>query len=276
MALPSNKKPNPFDEDPQVRGNVSSLPQPAGVTAAERYLKRLCDQSFLSLWSYSGIYRDQDVGEGRDGKEVCDLLVVFENHVLIFSDKDCTFPDSGDLRLDWSRWFRRAVWKSEEQVWGAERWIRTYPHRLFVDRQCTQRFPFDLPQASDAVFHRIVVAHDVSPRCVREHGGSGSLMITPHRTGKSHYDRSTPEILPFAVGDLDPAKGFVHVLDDTSLEVLLRTLDTVTDFVRYLSCKERFVRSGRLLFAAGEDELWVQLNKRWKSFIATSPDWLKD
>jgi hypothetical protein len=30
-----------------------------GATASERYLGRLCDRSFLSLWSYSGIYRYQ-------------------------------------------------------------------------------------------------------------------------------------------------------------------------------------------------------------------------
>lgn len=30
-----------------------------GVTPAERYLSYLCDRSFLSLWSYAGVYRDQ-------------------------------------------------------------------------------------------------------------------------------------------------------------------------------------------------------------------------
>lgn len=91
-----------------------------GVTDAERKLKLLCDRSFLSLWSYSGIYRDQgDTLRGGDGKEVCDLLVVFEDHIIIFSDKDCVFPNSGDTKRDWVRWFKRAVLKSAEQVWGA-------------------------------------------------------------------------------------------------------------------------------------------------------------
>jgi hypothetical protein len=55
-----------------------------GVTEAERYLKRLCDRTFLSLWSYPGVYRDQGSGKGTEGKEVCDLLVVFENHIIIW------------------------------------------------------------------------------------------------------------------------------------------------------------------------------------------------
>src|SRR5438477_13146594 len=52
-----------------------------GVTAAERYLAELCRRSFLSLWSYPAVFRDQGHRGGNgDGKEVCDLLVVFENH----------------------------------------------------------------------------------------------------------------------------------------------------------------------------------------------------
>ena len=83
-----------------------------GTTPAERYLSRLCEQTFLSLWSYPGIYRDQGNTRGGDGKEVCDLLVVFGNDIVIFSDKDCSFPSSGDIRMDWSRWFRRARFTS--------------------------------------------------------------------------------------------------------------------------------------------------------------------
>ena len=67
-----------------------------GTTLAEQYLRRLCDRTFLSLWSHAGIYRDQ----GPIGKEVCDLLVVFENHILIFSDKYCEVSRTGKLALD--------------------------------------------------------------------------------------------------------------------------------------------------------------------------------
>ena len=40
---------------------------------------------------------------------MCDLLVVFELDIFVFSDKHCALPDTGDLRKDWARWFRRAV-----------------------------------------------------------------------------------------------------------------------------------------------------------------------
>jgi hypothetical protein len=57
------------------------------------------------------------------------------------------------------------------------------------------------------------------------------------------------------IGQVDPARGYVHVFDDTTLDIVMNTLDTVSDFVEYLTKKERFILSGRLGFAAGEEEL---------------------
>ena len=60
---------------------------------------------------------------------------------------------------------------------------------------------------------------------------------------------------PFAIGQIDPAKGYVHVFDDTTLDILFGKLDTVWDFVSYLTKKEKFVTSGLLVAAVGEEEL---------------------
>ncbi len=225
-----------------------------GITTTERYLKQLSDRSFLSLWSYAGVYRDQlDCPAAKIGKEVCDLLVVFQNHIIIFSDKDCVYPDGNDEQLNWQRWFKRAVRKSAEQIWGAERWIKANAHRLFLDPACTQRFPFPLPDPTIATFHRIVVAHGASEACKRFFGGgSGSLLMDSTVIGLAHMAK---EGKPFTVGQVDPAKGYVHMFDDTSLEIIMSTLDTVTDFVSYLTKKERFMTSGKAIFVTGEEEL---------------------
>jgi hypothetical protein len=249
-----------------------------GVTRTERGLARLCERSFLSLWSYPGVYRDQNRRGGGDGKEVCDLLVVFGDHVLIFSDKDCRFPETDSLDDDWSRWFRRAVQKSAEQVWGAERWLREQHGRLFLDRRCERPFPVPPPAPERMRVHRIVVAHDAARRCRELLGGSGSLIICPDVEGAVHHQGPADSVgggsgvkavraglkagvgyagrvLPFWVGDLDPARGFVHVFDDTGLDIVMGALDTAADFVAYLGRRESFLRGGRLTMAAGEDDL---------------------
>lgn len=221
----------------------------SGGTPSEQYLSRLCDGTFLSLWSYPALYRDKRSKGRTEGKEVADLLVVFENDIIIFSDKRCVVPSSGKIRKDWSRWFRRAVAESAEQAWGAERWIRQFPTRLFLDKQCTQPFPLALPQMSEARFHLVVVAHEIAARCAHTLGGSGSLMPHSHVKG---IDRHTE---PFTIGDLDPSQSFVHVLDDTTLDIVMRTLDTIADFTAYLQKKEKVFRSDKVILAAGEEEL---------------------
>lgn len=208
----------------------------------------------MSLWSYPGIYRDQGLQQRKEGKEVCDLLVVFEDHIIIFSDKDCEFPDSGRITVDWNRWFKRAVQRSAKQAWGAERWISIEPDHIFLDRACNEPFPFELPDMETAKFHLIVVAHDTSQRCRKELGGSGSLMIDSSVKGEAHYVTEDATGFPFVIGDIDPDKTFVHVFDDTTLDIVMNTVDTIADFIAYLTCKKRFLRSGRKIIATGEEE----------------------
>ncbi|MCB9111438.1 MAG: hypothetical protein H6634_09310 [Anaerolineales bacterium] len=230
------------------------IERPDGVTPSEKYLKRLCDRAFLSLWSYSGIFRDQKHGGKGDGKELCDLLVVFENHVVIFSDKYIEFPKSGNIQIDWSRWYRHAIKDSAKQIYGAERWIKLYPNRLFLDRKCTQRLPVTLPNVSNTIFHRVVIAHGIANECKNFfQGGSGSLLLSNRLVGDAHFQENPN---PFVVGQVDPKKGFVHIFDDTTLDIILNKLDTVTDFVDYLSKKERFFANNRFeVVASGEEDL---------------------
>jgi hypothetical protein len=231
----------------QTAPNLSSRD---GVTPAERYLAKLCKRSFLSLWSYSHVFRDQGRTNGKgDGKELCDLLVVFKSHILIFSDKDCAFRDGTDIALEWSRWYRKAIKKSADQVFGAERWIRTFPNSLFLDKECKVPFPIDLPPTNGAIFHRIVVAHDGARKCHEALGGSGSLMLDNSLEADQHL------ATPFTIGKITPERGFVHVLDDTTLNVIMHQLDTITDFVEYLSKKESLMIGDVHIAAAGEEEL---------------------
>lgn len=81
-----------------------------GITPSERYLNSLCEKSFLSLWSYPSIFRDQKSKGNREGKELCDMAVVFDEHILIFSDKHCSFLASENLGLDWKRWYKKAIY----------------------------------------------------------------------------------------------------------------------------------------------------------------------
>ena len=249
MVLPTS-----FSEKLRVSSPAGLPSKPRGVTRSEQYLGYLCERTFLSLWSYPNVHRDQGKASLGIGKELCDLLVIFDDHVIIFSDKSCVFPDIDDVTLAWKRWFKRAVWKSAGQIRGAERWIREYPERVFLDPACGHRLPVPLPTANPLKVHRVVVAVGATKACRHYFGGgSGSLMLAPSIVGKQHFQGDSVE--PFVVGQVLTDGPYVHVFDDVALEVVLGELDTVTDFVAYLSRKEEFVASGKLYRAAGEEDL---------------------
>jgi hypothetical protein len=223
-----------------------------GVNNSERYLNSLCSRTFLSLWSYPNVFRDQSIdGTNREGKEICDLLVVFGNRIIIFSDKYCDFPDSGSLETDWRRWYKRAVLGSYHQVCGAARWLRQFPDRVFVDRSCTTPLPISLPRGDEVKIHFVVVAHGTAHRCRQELGGSGSLML--------HFGEDRDNFPPpFSVSRFGIESGFVHVLDDFTVDAIVGTLDTISDFVDYLDAKEKLLSTGMIIYAAGEEDLLAQ------------------
>jgi hypothetical protein len=79
-----NKKPPKINEPEQLRPAIIKA---EGSTEGERYLARIAERSFLNLWSYPAPYRDQKQHGVGDGKELCDLLVVCGDHIIIFSEK---------------------------------------------------------------------------------------------------------------------------------------------------------------------------------------------
>ncbi|WP_254413113.1 hypothetical protein [Dyadobacter diqingensis] len=213
-----------------------------GVNESEKYLKSLCDKTFLSLWSHANVYR-------QPGSELCDLLVVVGDDIVIFSDKHCAYGTSVDAGLNWKRWFKKAVLASAKQLWGAESWIKRDPNRVFIDAQCIKKFPLPILLNEKTKFHLVLVAHGSSRACVDAMGGSGSHII--YTKLKSVEDHSEP----FYIGDISGNKTFLHILDDFSLELLLENLSTVTDFVAYLRKREVLMKETFITMALGEEEL---------------------
>lgn len=220
-----------------------------GFTSTERNLAAVADKIFLNLWTYPNLFKS-------DGKELCDLLVVCGDDVLVFSDKNIAWQKNDDFHLSWSRWYRRAVEESAIQINGAARHLREHPGELFLDAACKERFPLALPPIERRRVHHIAVALGASEACAAHYKKSrGYFPITPNLKGKGHVDSASESWKPFAIGDVQPDGAFIHVFGEPALELLANELDTVTDFARYLGRREHIMRSGQLLPVAGEDDL---------------------
>lgn len=227
-----------------------------GSTDSERYLTKLARKTFLSLWSYPNAFVDKGRHNGKgDGKELCDLLIVFGNNILIFSDKDCAYSNHSDKIVAWKRWYRSAIQESVNQLIGAERNLKYFSDRLYLDKKCTVPFPLQLPSPTEARFFLVAVTRGSYDACVDHwnHQSSGSLMIDTTLIGSGGHNT------PFTVGWPAGKERFVHVLDELTLDVLLGELDTPTDFVEYLVAKEQYLSTPDVEFnICGEEELYVQ------------------
>lgn len=89
---------------------VFDLADADGVNKSERLLARLCRTSFLSLWAYPNLHTNEGFRDGRgSAKEFTDVLLVFGDDVVLFSDKHVDFNEDKTPEVAWARWYRR-VW----------------------------------------------------------------------------------------------------------------------------------------------------------------------
>jgi len=199
------------------------------------------------MWAHRSPYRLQrDSKKAAQGKELCDLLVVFGNYVFLFSDKEVEWKDHGEEGVAWRRWYKRAVAASVKQLAGAERWLRKHPELVFADKECKIPLPVTLPSPDSVRFHRIAVAHGSSAACRRQFGGGSGSLILNTMAGAE---------LPFTVGREGPREAFVHVFDEATLGLILTNLDTLPEFRDYIIAKERLLLDGTAIIATGEEDL---------------------
>ena len=228
-----------------------------GLTESEAILARLCERSFLQLWTYPNLFKEP-------GKELVDLMVVFRNDVVLFSDKSCAYPDSGDPLLNWKRWFSRAVGKSAHQIRRAEHHVRTRPERIYLDASAREPLPISLPPAADMRVHRICVATGASDRC---RAVTGQPMLGIDLT-------IADDQAPLRIGAVSEAGGFLHLFSAEALELVLHELDTACDFVAYLVAKEAIAASGKFEGAPTEADVLAYYLHHNRSFPASTEEFV--
>ena len=202
---------------------TAPTPENMGLNDAERFVAEHCLRTFLSLWTYPN-------PQGKNGKELCDLLVVCDPDVIVMSVKHINFKDTGNPAVDLDRWWRRAVKESVKQVFKAERWLDLDGLK---DRVTTKsgKIGLVLPPKETRRLHRVAVAL----------GGEHKVLFSSR---------------------LFDAKGtskYVHVLDGPGFAALVRELDTITDFVAYLSATEGL--QAQVVMEGEEDLLAIYLQE---------------
>jgi len=213
-----------------------------GQTPTEQYLSQLCERTFLNIWAYPNPYK-------ADGKELCDLLVVFENTVFLFFDRESRRFDKpgADSQLTWDRWKKEAITKQIQTAAGAKRYVLANRDQIYLDAKKQFCLPLEIP-AGDLCVYKIIVAHGAMEACRRASSDNvyGSL-------GVKYEANSSALAAPFIVAlDKDDP---VHLLDTHNLDHVLGELDTLPDLQRYFDAKERAIRRLDCLTYCGEEDL---------------------
>lgn len=210
-----------------------------GSTTTEEWLLRLCEKTFLKLWSWPNPYKE-------DGHEFCDLIAIFDQHIFIFFDRQSkTIQDTNkDISVKWPRWKREVIDKQIKTAKGAERYIKNRKP-IYLDNKCEQPFPAMIP--SDPIIHKIIIAHGAEDACksFSEDNMHGSLGIS--------YSDSEAGLVPFCIRLA--RDNPIHVYDSSNLEILLSELDTFSDFVLFIEEKEKAIRKYDVLMYCGEEDL---------------------
>lgn len=189
------------------------------MTPTEKFVADLCEDTFLSFWSFPN-----PIGKKLD-KELCDVIIICDPDIIIFSVKEINIKESGNFEVDAERWERNAIDESVRQIYGAERILRQKEEILLKDKLTKIK----LPNKEIRNVYRVAIAF-----------GRGEK---------------------FSMKTGDFGKGFVHCLDERSVQIILQELDTVTDFIDFLKAKEEFAKRGiRQIAFSSEDYLAMYLH----------------
>lgn len=219
-----------------------SIKKSKGVTFTEKLLGELCEKTFLKVWAYPNLYKS-------DGKELCDVLALFENHVFLFFDRESKKFENAyqDTLLQWTRWEKEVIQKQITTAEGAKRYILSFPDKIYLDQKKEVQFPITV--SDNVIVHKIIVAHGAEEACKNfsNNNISGSLAIG--------YTKNKPEknAAPFIV-HLD-RKEPVHIFDSHNLEIILGELDTIYDFTAYITAKEEAIKKYDIIYYCGEEDL---------------------
>lgn len=115
----------------------------SGLTPTEELLKQLGERSFLRFWSHANPHISK-------GKELCDLLVVCGDFIIVFSDKNVVFNTGIPVGVAWPRWYKEAVGKSCNQLGGAMRHLIKLRSQIYKDKDCSVPLGLSIADVSKA------------------------------------------------------------------------------------------------------------------------------
>lgn len=183
------------------------------MTRSEKVVNFFCKNAFLSLWTMAS-----PIGK-KDGKELCDAIVVFEEDIIIISVKEISYRPTPDIETGQNRWLKSAIEKSVKQLKGAARHIESVDSITSKNKNVSLRLP-----SKESRHYRFI-------------------------TISLGADRKIPVSIPMIDNQI------IHFIDEHSIDAIFRELDTINDFIEYLNAKEKMLASSGKIIIGSEESL---------------------
>lgn len=198
----------------------------------EDFINQIAYKSFFKYWCYPN-----PKDELGDKKEICDLLIVFKDVIIIICVKNYEFKGV------YERYFRKTIEKDIKQIAGAE--------RKLTDRRTTVYIKH--PGRSVEIFNKNAVNKIF--RVVVHLGEHVRFYPLFERTNKDK---------------------FVNILDKETFEMLLSELDTLPDFIEYLEKKEiAFKDRFAIILPKEENDFDSNTADQFQKYSFTKPDYIQ-
>ncbi|MCY0978181.1 hypothetical protein PGH12_17630 [Chryseobacterium wangxinyae] len=178
----------------------------------EQAVNELAFNTYLKYWCFPN--PKDDFG---DKKEICDLLICFQNHLLIISIKNYSFKGN------YERYFKSTLEKAVSQIHGAERKLLKKNSNVKFSHPETGIFDLN-PNSYDSV-HRLIININTVPL--------------------------------FHPGGIETKnQEFCHIFNWNSFLGIVNELDTIPDFINYLNKREATFTGKEFIMILGNEEDW--------------------
>jgi len=175
----------------------------------EEFVNEVAFNSFIEYWCYPN-----PKDEYGDKKEICDLLILFDDNLIIISVKNYEFKDF------YSRYFRQTIEKAKKQIYGAERKLLNSNNEIYIKhpKREIERFPKERIKN----IYRLII-----------NLGEG-VRFYP-------FNQETKD------------EKFITILDKEAFQTIVRELDTIPDFLEYLKKREDLFANKTVIILPGEE-----------------------
>jgi len=183
-----------------------------GIEGEEAVL-RIASTTYFKYWCYPD--PKDEIG---NGKQICDLLILFQNVVIIIEVKNYEFKGN------YERYFNNTLKKAISQINGAERKLFKSNSSLKIKHYIKGETSFDRNKYTKV--QRLIV----------------NLSTVP---------------LFYPGGELSVSNSFIHIFNWFAFLKIVQELDTIVDFIQYLETREKAFNDKQLIIAQGEEDDWT-------------------